>query len=327
MKPINTTLIIGNGFDLSLGMKTSYKSFYEYLEERSFFDKYKELPLIEYIHNSIKRDLWYDFESIIKEFATQHYPRDNEFATKNQEQMLAIINKRKADAEKAMRLLTENLKTFLARVNPIVCNSAAMRILLAVLGIKDDSIDSSNEKMLGKVVGGHYVFPDNIKIISFNYTDTLLHIGRILESIGIALLLNNDKCSNLTQIHGKLKSSIAFGADKIVSVSEEYKCLCKAYYLNGNPKQEFIDTLAYSERVVIFGHSVHGLDFEYYEDFFMSKPSPKNVYVVCHNQKGCQEIRDALLKKGIPPFITYISTDNKREFEKLCDDILADCNM
>lgn len=32
-KDINTTLIIGNGFDLNLGMNTGYKAFYDQLEK------------------------------------------------------------------------------------------------------------------------------------------------------------------------------------------------------------------------------------------------------------------------------------------------------
>lgn len=35
-KDINTTLIIGNGFDLNLGMNTGYKAFYDQLEKINF---------------------------------------------------------------------------------------------------------------------------------------------------------------------------------------------------------------------------------------------------------------------------------------------------
>lgn len=48
-KDINTTLIIGNGFDLNLGMNTGYKAFYDQLEKNKFWEKHSNNSLLKYI--------------------------------------------------------------------------------------------------------------------------------------------------------------------------------------------------------------------------------------------------------------------------------------
>lgn len=70
-KTIKNLLIIGNGFDLSLGMKTGYKDFYEYLLNNNFFQQNQSNVLINYVRNVNNKKYWFDFEGILKEFATK----------------------------------------------------------------------------------------------------------------------------------------------------------------------------------------------------------------------------------------------------------------
>lgn len=52
-KTINTTLIIGNGFDLSMGKHTCYKEFYEKLvKNKGFWDNHSGNSLLEYIKDN-----------------------------------------------------------------------------------------------------------------------------------------------------------------------------------------------------------------------------------------------------------------------------------
>ena len=67
-KIYKVTLIIGNGFDLSLQLKTSYKNFHEYLEAKGFYEKHNSNELISRIKTNI-HDYWYDFEKVIKDYA------------------------------------------------------------------------------------------------------------------------------------------------------------------------------------------------------------------------------------------------------------------
>lgn len=62
-KAINTTLIIGNGFDLSMGKHTGYKEFYEKLSEKGFWDNHSDNSLLEYIKdNGGSKEFWYNLK-------------------------------------------------------------------------------------------------------------------------------------------------------------------------------------------------------------------------------------------------------------------------
>lgn len=57
----NILLILGNGFDLDLGWKTSYKDFY--LAKRH---RFAEWPKNKFVENMVKEDAWYDLEGYLR---------------------------------------------------------------------------------------------------------------------------------------------------------------------------------------------------------------------------------------------------------------------
>lgn len=67
-KKFKTTLILGNGFDLSLKLKTGYKNFHEHLETKGFYEKHSSNELVSIIKTSI-HDYWYNFERVIRDYA------------------------------------------------------------------------------------------------------------------------------------------------------------------------------------------------------------------------------------------------------------------
>lgn len=67
-KKYKTTLILGNGFDLSLKLKTSYENFHEYLVSKGFYEKHNSSELICQTKANIT-NYWYDFEQVIKDYA------------------------------------------------------------------------------------------------------------------------------------------------------------------------------------------------------------------------------------------------------------------
>lgn len=54
---MNITFLLGNGFDINFGLKTSYKSFYNYLKKSKIRNK-----LIENILSDLECELWSDLE-------------------------------------------------------------------------------------------------------------------------------------------------------------------------------------------------------------------------------------------------------------------------
>lgn len=73
---INITFMIGNGFDRQQGLKTSYKSFYEWNSNKDNHPDYNENNMI---YKSIVRDVekWSDFESALGEFTKNELVKIN----------------------------------------------------------------------------------------------------------------------------------------------------------------------------------------------------------------------------------------------------------
>lgn len=69
--------IIGNGFDIHHNMPTSYKAFYRWLQEKSY---YRVLTLIERIYGCADATWWNDFE--ITYYSEQDKTRIIDFISK-----------------------------------------------------------------------------------------------------------------------------------------------------------------------------------------------------------------------------------------------------
>lgn len=63
------TFICGNGYDLSMGMKTSYEGFYHRLCKNHFFENNSQNDVIKHIYETEKHERWYSFEHDILQYA------------------------------------------------------------------------------------------------------------------------------------------------------------------------------------------------------------------------------------------------------------------
>lgn len=64
MNPTKTLIILGNGFDLDLGWKTSYNDFFQSKRQYLFI-----LNGMSYIRNMIESEYWYDLEGYLRNIA------------------------------------------------------------------------------------------------------------------------------------------------------------------------------------------------------------------------------------------------------------------
>ena len=76
-KIINSTLIIGNGFDLNMGKHTSYAEFFKKLKDEGFWKKYSGNSLLNFIEEKGSKENWYDFEDIILHYTFESDNGDN----------------------------------------------------------------------------------------------------------------------------------------------------------------------------------------------------------------------------------------------------------
>lgn len=380
-KKYGATLIIGNGMDLSLGMVTGYRSFFHELEEKGFFQEYESNPLLKYIYDKGVRENWYDFENIIKEYATkgeqaiylkmieEFLPKMNgalemdgtisefrnyeplvgiskeleeviqfasnhtkyDFVTNsNIKQKCVIIKGRlnlyvkeqRQNVKIAKKLLTEELRSFLRKAKIKVDTPIAIWILFAIIGIFDKT-DKGYAEGIVKYAdnNGIYKFP-NFRIISFNYTDTFKEVINWLENkYGISICLDSEQLTNeFIRIHGTLQADMIFGIDDNSSIPNAFLSLRKSQNISIDAKKKFQNIIESSERIIILGHSICGIDFEYYEDFFKENSDTK-VTILCHSEEALEAIKEELENKGITHRIEYVPMEISRSYVNFCKEI------
>lgn len=317
-KTINTTLIIGNGFDLSMGKHTSYKEFYEKLvKNKGFWDNHSGNSLLEYIKdNGGSKEFWYDFENIIL-----HYSFESENGKKLKELEKSktsddrLVEKIVAEVKEGIELLKEELVKFLSDAKPDNdCLYPTCRIFTAILGAS------------GKNAKETWEFPNN-KIISFNYLDDPSNFSFYLQffidknvkspcspPIGIkaddlagmfVFLHNSLDFWNRSNLH----PGLVFGTNDDERMPKALYFLRKSSQLGYDAKKSFTDTLNQSKRIVIFGLSLVGIDYDYFKEFFETDHDSDTEVVIINKKDALDNIRKILKEKGCKRQVSYLDID------------------
>lgn len=330
-KTINTTLIIGNGFDLSMGKHTSYKEFYEKLvKNKGFWDNHSGNSLLEYIKdNGGSKEFWYDFENIIL-----HYSFESENGKKLKELEKSktsddrLVEKIVAEVKEGIELLKEELVKFLSDAKPDNdCLYPTCRIFTAILGASGKNAKELLASLLErKIAKETWEFPNN-KIISFNYLDDPSSISFYLQfftdkkvkgpcspPIGIkaddladmfVFLHNSLDFWNRSNLH----PGLVFGTNDDERMPKALYFLRKSSQLGYDAKKSFTDTLNQSKRIVIFGLSLVGIDYDYFKEFFETDHDSDTEVVIINKKGALDNIRKILKEKGCKRQVSYLDID------------------
>ena len=330
-KTINTTLIIGNGFDLSMGKHTSYKEFYEKLvKNKGFWDNHSGNSLLEYIKdNGGSKEFWYDFENIIL-----HYSFDSENGKKLKELEKSktsddrLVEKIVAEVKEGIELLKEELVKFLSDAKPDNdCLYPTCRIFTAILGASGKNAKDLLASLLErKIAKETWEFPNN-KIISFNYLDDPSNFSFYLQffidknvkspcspPIGIkaddlagmfVFLHNSLDFWNRSNLH----PGLVFGTNDDERMPKALYFLRKSSQLGYDAKKSFTDTLNQSKRIVIFGLSLVGIDYDYFKEFFETDHDSDTEVVIINKKGALDNIRKILKEKGCKRQVSYLDID------------------
>lgn len=329
-KAINTTLIIGNGFDLSMGKHTSYKEFYEKLvKNKVFWDNHSGNSLLEYIKdNGGSKEFWYDFENIIL-----HYSFESENGKKLKELEKSkisddrFVEKIVAEVKEGIELLKEELVKFLSDAKPdIKCIYITCRIFTAILGASGKNAKELAASLLErKKAKETWEFPNN-KIISFNYLDDPSNFSFYLQffidnvkspcspPIGIKA---EDLADMFVFLHNSLDfwdrsnlhPGLVFGTNDDERMPKALYFLRKSYQLGYDAKKSFTDTLNQSKRIVIFGLSLVGIDYDYFKEFFETDHDSDTEVVIINKKGALDNIRKILKEKGCKRQVSYLDID------------------
>lgn len=382
-KKYGTSLIIGNGFDLNLGMVTDYRSFFKKLKADGFFTKHTNNPLLQFINAKGEKEKWYDFEGVIQEYATRGEQAVNlkmidkllpiidkaleldeesfkeikdykhlcgivlefdsviEYTSKNNyldfaadydiREKCVYIKKALSQyseeqrywVKEAMRLLKDELVAFLksAKINNEE-NSLAFMIFFSIMGIYDAGYKGLTMKLSDYSKKCQGSFPD-FKIVSFNYTDTISNLVKFLQRIKFDSRIDletDDLKENFYRIHGALDSEVIFGIDSECDIPNAFISLRKSNHISINAKQRFSDIIENSKRIIIFGHSIYGIDYEYYADF-LEKNKDTEVVVIYHNEDGKKEFENEMENRGVMRSINYEYIVISDHFFEFCKNI------
>lgn len=258
------SIVLGNGFDLNLMLRTSYSDFAKSkefcdLSKCSPLNKYVEITnseksLYAYLQSAFYRQNWFDIEEEIYRFASKLdiMPR-----------LLPIEFDSIKDA----------LKLYLIRV---IKNTMPCQESLAYQFMKNIIEDSVSE----------------INIFNFNYTNCItLCDCNLREKV------------NYCNIHGDLASDIILGyydyknlfPDNTLSFMDKSFMLRKAGFGIGTKLIEAND-------VIFFGHSLNPMDFSYFKSYFdyltQSSFTNRSLTFVCLDDKSIMNIKRMLNMQG-----------------------------
>lgn len=226
-------LILGNGFDMDLGLKASYRDFMNNSQYWPF-DSMKDISPLGEMLREIKEQNWYDIEQALlkfaKTYAQSYHPFDH-----NPKVFI--------DCRCDYELLVNSLREYLENQQDnceIKTDSVAFKILKSLLN--DTFLDV---------------------IYSFNYTDLNKMIARTS--------LQHPFNVPVVNVHGKLNDeTLILGVNEKEDLSyPQFQFLYKTFnrsYQSNNLRYDILT----AQEVIIFGHSLSEVDYSYFEDFFFS---------------------------------------------------------
>ena len=318
-------LIIGNGFDLNLGRKTSYKDFYE----SKFCPRNYPAPLIDHLNktwgNELESVKWFDLENelgkychnihrnyditedplfpsdynLLKSIYEEYNNKlglDNTLYINNKEDIQRLIDKH------ILLLCNEQQNNqaiaFIKIANPDLLLSAVERdrkaynliksgLIGYFLSIQKEEID---ETSIAAKVFNEFMHPkDSSSVIySFNYT----HLETIPSNP------DSSSVKRVQFVHGNCNDRNIIIGTKDGDIGQTYEYIQKSFDPNYNPPSMVYDLLSAND-ITIFGHSLGTNDSQYLKPFFerqssFTSPEKKNITIFTKDAKSEIEIKRSL---------------------------------
>lgn len=242
---MSNVFVIGNGFDLDLGLKTKYSDFTEsefwpsatkgnvFANDNGIVKvSYPKLPMLDiFIRDAKDKKNWFDLEKELLAYAKIERTGEFNYDTRNEGQ--GIVEQNVAYFNKLLDSLNKYI-TYVQTDSKINKDCRAKNVLSAI------------------VENGYFE-----NIYSFNYTD--------LTSLAKRLGITQEFQYN--HLHGKVSNgTIILGVDE-TPLRNGYEIFHKSssrYYRSHN----LYNALTAAEEIVIFGLSFGSIDYSYFDRFF-----------------------------------------------------------
>lgn len=305
-------LVIGNGFDLNLGRKTSYKNFHE----SEYCPKTYPAPLIWHLNEKWKDNLenvkWYDLENELSNYYHQKIEPNKgpvDIVNDVEKKILEVFHHKNALISYEPHV-TDNLETInnliergillhqplppaifiihkdLIELTPIERDKKAFNLIIDglqkyLVSIENDDIDKNSYAYILLDIFSKENENEVVKIYSFNYT-------------GIISLTEK-----IQYVHGCCKDGNIVLGTKDENMKYGYDFLLKAYNPNFNPPRLVYDLLD-ADEITIFGHSLGENDSQYFKSFFnkltdTEKPTNKVINIITKDRASILNAKRALM--------------------------------
>lgn len=284
-------LIIGNGFDLSLGLPTTYRNFVESCVFKKMYvkrmhekkeNKIAEPTLLDYLYGKKFSERWYDIEAALLEYVSKK--PDGSFVNN--------VKEDKRDYELVSEALVEYLSVILRKIKP-------------------SDIDNMRNLPAGRLLN---VLNSSKNIeYTFNYTP----IERVLETCAVDSNKVHGEVTIETIEKGNAKDSrivLGIECNDLNSIAPGYSFLIKSNNSSFTSSNIASDLLN-SRNLIIFGHSLNQIDFGYFDEYFKAlttnKDAKRSLTIITKNDTSRREILDNLRTKGVSVREMFTHTDIK----------------
>ena len=313
-RPRRIVLILGNGFDLDLGLKTSYKNFWE----SKFCPKDYPAPLIYHLNeswpNSLESVRWYDLENELYYYA-KNILSDNtrrDVITKWERDFIEIVKPEiisfgtyfkyndliNSLLQKGILIEDQSNHVYCIPYQKDLLKSSVERDAIALDLIKTslckylNSIENPSNK--NNSISFHVLLSvlndaragDLVEIYTFNYTPVRIH-GHKVDEVEV------------NYMHGNCDvGKVIIGTRDDSSIEKDYSFVQKAFDTSFYPPH-LVKSLHDADDVIIFGHSIGENDRQYFKAFFKQQTNSsyineKNITIFTRDHLSEIQIKIAL---------------------------------
>ena len=262
-------LILGNGFDLSLGLKTSYANF---MESDLFKSRVKILHFPngrlnghdKNIHNylTLQKGIrnWIDVEEELKKYATNQRVEYYNM----QGGTHSLQNASDNTIRLSYNILCLDLQTYISQLD--------------YSGFHEDVLSLQLYRIIAA--------SKHCNVVTFNYTD----LGKLSE--------NETQCG-ISYIHGNVNNGIILGFQRFEEMASGYDYMIKSE--NPNYKSCHLSAkMSEADEIIVYGHSMGSTDHCYFQPFFDEQvganAKPKRFTVFTLNKESKEQIVQQMVK-------------------------------
>lgn len=203
---VNITFLIGNGFDIGLGLKTSYKDFYEYLMKNEERDN-MIVSQIEQDKLAERYDKWSDLELALGQYTENVTEETYKKFARDKARIDKLLLKYLQEERKKISFdgvdLSEDIINALMKIREWRSKVDRKTVQATLNAYKDEGF--------------------NYKVINFNYTDCIdcffkmaKKKGTVIGTHKVGNLIYNEAIGEVLHIHGELD-----GSEMILGVNDE----------------------------------------------------------------------------------------------------------